>query len=428
MQFDARAAKLLPAGEHITFDDYPGLRLKSSSSGRSWIYRYKSPIDSRMRQTKLGTWPAMSFPSAIVQWEQLRTIRDAGRDPAAEKRSDRNDAKEAVDHKRNAKKADEFTVRQLYEGYLTGHVERNRKAKGATEIRRLFEKMLGAFADRPAATVTRAQAFDLLESHIATPVLAANLRSELGAAWDYALDAGRLPDTAPNWWRQIMRGRLKSKGKKIQGKHVGTSKRVLSDAELRLLLPWLPNFTPVIRDALTMYLWTGTRGAEILAMEVGEITEEADGLWWTVPKAKTKNARHENATDHRVPLIGRAKEIVQKRIPGARDGFMFPSPVYHVPHVEQKAVQVKVHFHQPYSDTRPEKDRPRLPVTNWSPHDLRRTARTFLAALGCPDSAAEAIIGHMQPGVKGIYNLHTYDKERREWLTRLDQHLESLAR
>lgn len=57
---------------------------------------------------------------------------------------------------------------------------------------------------------------------------------------------------------------------------------------------------------------------------------------------------------------------------------------------------------------------------------MRRTSRTVLASLGCPDPVAEAILGHMQPGIKGIYNIHGYDKERREWLTRLAAKYESL--
>ena len=31
------------------------------------------------------------------------------------------------------------------------------------------------------------------------------------------------------------------------------------------------------------------------------------------------------------------------------------------------------------------------------------------------------------PGIVGTYNLHTYDAERRLWLTRLDAHLEQCA-
>jgi len=33
----------------------------------------------------------------------------------------------------------------------------------------------------------------------------------------------------------------------------------------------------------------------------------------------------------------------------------------------------------------------------------------------------------MPPGVKGTYNRHAYDNERRVWLTRLSEHIESLV-
>ena len=63
----------------------------------------------------------------------------------------------------------------------------------------------------------------------------------------------------------------------------------------------------------------------------------------------------------------------------------------------------------------------------WAPHDLRRTGRTVLAALGCPAEVAEAILGRLQPGIQATYNVHTYDAERRVWLTRLAERLEALA-
>jgi hypothetical protein len=43
--FDARAAKALAAGNHLTFELAPGLRLKATASTRTWLYRYKSPLD-----------------------------------------------------------------------------------------------------------------------------------------------------------------------------------------------------------------------------------------------------------------------------------------------------------------------------------------------------------------------------------------------
>ncbi|KWC29778.1 alpha/beta hydrolase [Burkholderia ubonensis] len=419
MRFDARTAKQLLPGAHLNIDGCPGLRLQATTSRRSWIYRYKSPVDGRMRQIKIGEWPALSIAVAAVEWERLRDERNAGNDPALTKRQAHGSVGVMV------QQGDSLTVRDVCTAYLEGHVERNRKSKGAAEVARMFRTMIGDIAELPAAELTRERAFSKIDSFRHIPVQASKLRLELGAAWDYALDAGRLLESTPNWWRQIMRGRLRSKGRRIGGQPIGTVKRFLSDVEAGALVNWLPNFSRNVEDALTLYLWTGTRGGEIAAMEGAEITDEPDGLWWTIPKAKTKNARHESATDLRVPLVGRADAIVRRRRERYGKGWLFPAE--RGGHMEQKVFGQAVHFHMPYSETRPEQDRPRLPVAHWAPHDLRRTARTMLAALGCPYEIGEAIIGHTLPGVGGIYNRHSYDAERRHWLVKLDEKLEAVT-
>lgn len=419
MAFDARAAKLLAVGGHLTIDDCPGLRLVASSAWRSWVYRYKSPVDGKMRQVQIGRWPAMSLPLATVAWDDLRARRDAGEDPAQAKRQAR-----AVVVAKAREEA--YTVRALCNDYLAGHVDVHRKARGAKEMRRLLDSHLDSIADKPAATITRADAFSLLEGLAHIPVSAQTLRGELGAAWDYALDAGRIPDTSPNWWRLVMRGRLRSKGRTRAGESIGAAKRVLTEAEVGMLLLWLPNFSTLVADVLVLYLWTGTRGNEIVSMEAKEITQEADGWWWTIPKAKTKNARHELATDLRVPLVGRALAIVRRRMELSK-GYLFATRSK-TGYTHQATIGSQVYNHMPYANVHPDRETPSLTVTHWSPHDLRRTTRTLLASMGCPDSVAEAVLGHMQPGIKGTYNRHQYDQERRHWLTLLDARLEQCAR
>jgi integrase len=421
MQFDVRAAKLLEPGAHIILSDYPGLRLKAAASGKVWVYRYKSLADGRMRQIKIGGWPAMSAAKAIVEWEVLRARRDAGADPAAERRASRAAEKVAASL---PERSGPYLVRDVCAESLE-HLKLRRKEKGWRQVERLFNATLNKFGAQEAAGVTRRAAFDFLDQFKKTPSQAAKLKSELAIAWDYALDAGKLPETTPNWWRMIMRGHFKSKGKKIAGKHIGTKKRVLSPQELAILIPWLSNFSRTVEDICTMYLWTGTRGAESCSICAEEVTDEADGLWWTIPKEKTKNARLDNATDLRVPLTGRAESIVRRRMQLIQTGPLYPNRKGTGP-IQQQIVQGQVYIYQPYSKTRPTFVRPRLPVTHWAPHDLRRTTRTILASLGCPDEVAESVIGHVQPGIKGVYNLHEYDKERRLWLTRVDQYLESL--
>lgn len=426
--FDARSAKLLAPGAHLTIPEAPGLRLEATKSTRSWVYRYKSPVDGRMRQTKLGRWPAMSYQAAWVEWEKLRQLREAGGDPAMTKRAEKASKVSAARDAATKNKLAKYTVQAACDDFLAV-IQKTRTEKGWKEVRRMFSTMLRDLPTLPAAAVSRGDAYQLIESWSHIPVQAAKLRAELGAAWDRAIDAGKLPEDSPNWWRVVLRGKLKSKGRTnaaTGGQASGVIKRVLSEPELGTLIRWLPNFPRTTQDALLLYMWTAARGAEILSMHASEIAEESDGWWWTLPKAKTKNARHPLATDQRTPLVGRALEVVRRRMAVASGGYLFPSRTARG-HMEQKAVSLAVWMQQPYCDTRPEYVRARLEVTNWTPHDLRRTSRTLLAALGCPNEVAEVILGHVQAGVVGVYNRHHYDQEKLQWLSRLSHKLEQVA-
>jgi len=416
--FDARAAKALPPGGHIIVPGAPGLRLVATETLKTWTFRYRSPVNGRMRQMKLGGWPAMGFPAALAAWERVKTARDAGADPAVEKRQRRAEATVQV-------RATAYTVRRACDDWLTGY-QGTVAPKTYAEAARLLRVELGQLADRPAAELTRGDCFELIDGKRHKPVVAGQLRQVLGAVWDRALDAGKLPDSAPNWWRLILRGKLPSKGKVIAGKNIGAVKRVLSDDEVAMLLRWMPNHSRDIADLLTLYLWTCCRGAELVCMERSEVTEEQTGLWWTVPREKLKMRRNPLTTDLRVPLVGLAEAIVRRRLDAAAGTWLFPSRGKSG-HIEQRAIGVAVWVHFPGERSHADWIRPRLQMQSWAPHDLRRTGRTMLAALGCPAEIAEAILGHQQPGIQATYNRHSYDAERRHWLTLLSQRLEVLC-
>lgn len=426
--FDARAAKQLAPGAHLTISDAPGLRLQATASTRTWVYRYKSPVDGRMRQIKLGAWPAMTYQAAWVAWDKAKTLRDEGADPAVEKRAAKSAAAERARSDLRQQQVARYLVRDVcsdYLAWLSGH----RQAKGVAEIRRLFDRHLGDLATVGASTVTRAQAFQLISGMADTPVLASQLRRELGAAWEHAVDAGQLPDDTPNWWRQVLRGKLRSKGKKISGESVGTSKRVLSPEEIGELIRWLPNFSRNVADTVAMYLWTGSRGGEFLKMRRQHVTHEADGWWFTLPAADTKGGWRDSPTDYRVPLVGRALQIVQRRLSATDGDIVFPAVRTggKQASMAQKSVSAQIYYHMPYSQTRPASIRPRLTVTHWAAHDLRRSVKTLLTAMGCPSDVSESVLGHKLEGIEGIYNRHHYDPEKRHWLTLLDAKLEQLA-
>jgi integrase len=417
MYFDARAAKLLKPNEHIVVEGCPGLRLNATATRRTWAYRYKHPESGLMKQIKLGAWPAMPVAEAAAKWQELRARRDGGEELAP---------------KRVTIKAGPdvgYTIGQMVEDYASGYLDRRREPKGAKAVAQRLRNATADCSDMAAGQVNRRFVFDLVEALASQPVLAKSVKTEMGAAWDHALDAGRIPDDLPNWWRLVHARKLRSLGAMRGGVRKGTAKRTLTGAEIKALLNHdLAMFSQQVQDFLAIQLWTCTRGAEIVQMRGDQITDEADGVWWTVPKEMTKGRNQDAATDLRVPLAGRALEIVQ-RLRAVQDGWLFPSVsrLGVVGHQQQTYMQVKVNYLQPYCNSRPDHVRKRLTVTHWSPHDLRRTGRTLLAAMGCPKVVGESILGHVQPGVAGIYDLHAYDGERRHWLTLLAERLEALA-
>lgn len=411
MFFDPRKAKLLKPGEHMVIEGCQGLRLEARASCKTWVYRYK--LGGKMKQAKLGQWPELQPSQASTKWQALRDGKTEGVDPRKAKAQ--------------APKASGYTVAQCVADYIEGELRPNRKDSAAQE--RALNLLLASnpdFAAMLAEAVTRGVAFGVIEARKATPTAAGKLRSMLGTAWAYGLDSGKLVE-APNWWREVHRGKLKSKGKISGGKHQGRNRRVLQPDEVAELMNWSSNMHSHGRDFITLYLWTTVRGAEIESMRAEHVEQERDGWWWTVPKALTKNAGVELATDHRVALTGRALEVVQRRIAMAnKSGYLFESTTG--AQYLQKDLSTYIYNLQPYSPR--VRDRASgglvLPVTNWTPHDLRRTSRTLLTSIDCPKEVGEAMLGHLPPNIEATYNLHTYDEQKRKWAPLLAAHLERI--
>ena len=113
-------------------------------------------------------------------------------------------------------------------------------------------------------------------------------------------------------------------------------------------------------------------------------------------------------------------------------GFLFPAnkggPIH------QKVLGVEVYACSGRSTSKIYKGRKVCPVVipkkwpgkAWGPHDLRRTARTFLGDLNCPFEVGESIVAHKLPGEGSTYNQSTYRPQKVEWLTKLNEYLDKL--
>jgi integrase len=62
----------------------------------------------------------------------------------------------------------------------------------------------------------------------------------------------------------------------------------------------------------------------------------------------------------------------------------------------------------------------------WVLHDLRRTSRSLMARAGVRRDVAERVLGHVLPGVEGIYDRHSYRDEKADALAKLARLVETI--
>lgn len=140
--------------------------------------------------------------------------------------------------------------------------------------------------------------------------------------------------------------------------------------------------------------------------------EHIVGDWWTIPKAETKTGKNPNIDekvkfDHRVFLPPLAKELIG---PILKSGHVFTprgKPIVenslssHVLRVitSRNGIVTKEKYYG-------------LPA--WVPHDLRRTMATRLAEdLDADYRYINAMLGHVIPGILGIYVRAKFDARKR---------------
>jgi len=369
----------------------PGLRLvatpgaKAGATLKSWIYRYRRH-DGTRGQIKLGEYPRMSLKEAREAWSEAKKARDDAScgDPRL--------ARKAKIAATQAQRSEAYTIRDMLRDYREHHADK--LAKGVEQDRMLRHDVLPVWGERAAADITGRDVVDLYE-RIAkrAPRVAAMTISALRNAFKVAIKRRRIEGSNPCAGVET-------------GKFVPRD-RALDEAELRQFLTWLPaaGFSGNVRDALRVTLLTAARSGEVVKSEWSEIDLEA-GIW-TQPKGKTKNRR-----EHRVMLSRQAVELLNdRRSLDAR--FAFPS------RDNRPLLQKAVGFAQwEASET--------CPVKDWTVHDLRRTALTGLARLGCPRVVQNRIANHVDNSIAAIYDVHPYDDEARLWLQKWADYLDVL--
>ncbi|HEO9144900.1 MULTISPECIES: site-specific integrase [unclassified Enterobacter] len=416
----SKAVEMMKPGDKNKADtgENRGLRVTCGASGiKTFFYRYTSPVTNKLSQVKIGSFPQTSLAMARMKLQELKLIRNEGRCPASELK----DEKQRLLEESQKPKAPVLTVEGLVELYLTERIEDRktkdgriipgaRKPKGQAEVRRtLYGDAVKTLGTRNAAEITRQDVINLINGIVArgANVQAGNVLRELSLAYEFAIGLGRFDDSFANP-ALLAKSSLRQTRIKLTN---GRGTRVLSEDELAKFLKWLPGsaYTPTIKNVLRLTLWTGCRTGEVCNMAWKDVDLEKGTIH--LRETKTEIERYVQLSDQAIDFL--------KVLRLTSDKYLFPSQATKKP-IQQKYLTE--------NSWRLRESGQMLDMPHWTPHDLRRTVRTGLSRLQCPNEVAEAVLGHTRGGVEGIYNLYKYDAECRKWLQVWADYLDGLIK
>ena len=185
--------------------------------------------------------------------------------------------------------------------------------------------------------------------------------------------------------------------------HGQSRSRILSDDELRVVWKEAEHRGDRFGALVRLLLLTGQRREKVVSMRWSDI----EGATWTI---RTEERERGNAGGLVLPQV--AVDIInaQPRVDGNRHVF---------------AARAGSHLNG-FSVYKAELDAA-SGVADWRLHDLRRTARPLMSRAGVRPDIAERVLGHVQPGVAGVYDRHQYTEEKAHALEALARMIETIV-
>ena len=183
--------------------------------------------------------------------------------------------------------------------------------------------------------------------------------------------------------------------------------RVLADDELKAVWEATRELRYPYGPLIQLLMLTGLRKNELARATWDEIDENRRGLLLAADRSKT-------AEPILSPFSDAAWDILQS-LPRFNGPYIFSTTSGRVP--MSAGTKMTAMLHDACGDN----------AEHFTMHDLRRTLRTRLPALGVTPDIAERVINHKPKGIIGVYDLYAYLPERREAVNRYAAHLMELV-
>jgi integrase len=400
---DATLRKIKPTGErHEITDGYiAGLRARISADGKiTFILKAKNSAN-QLKTITLGTYPEMSLKEAREQASRSRLDLKAGKDINLEKLRVRQVA---------AHPSSSVTLRELVSEFEKRFAPSKKiwQPRGPRTTRsgasQAIERVYAALLIRDVAEITDEEfAQAALSYKRVNPTKtkstangqASRARGYLGPVLDWAagrksfakIGASRTPKI--NVVSLATTHDPATDDPTITGKR----KRVLTEAELKAVLPLLTYPAPEIgslrlaakRDyrpiAMRFLLYTVSRLEEVCAMRWGEIDRK--NRVWHKPNVKSTKG---GPRSQDLPL-SEAAMLILRHLPRWNDAksneIVFPNGTNSGKLGNWDRYQTALHE--------------ATKTANWHRHDLRRTSATIMLSLKVPPSTISQILAHTDP-------------------------------
>ena len=373
------AVDALNPGDVLADTEVKGFVARRLPSGVvTYGLRYR--VAGRQRWLALGLHGRLTPVAARkAAKKQVGQVAD-DRDPAAEREVEREKAKASVD--------------ALLNDFVDRHVRKN--LRRADEVERVFDKYVRPrIGHRSIYQIRRrdiVQMLDEVEDEHGV-VMADRTLAHVRKAfnWQAARDDAFVPP--------IVRGMARTKtGDRAR-------KRILDDQEIRdvwVALDQAAVPAPFPRLVRSLFL-TAQRREEAAGMR----WEEIDGTTWTIPRDRRKKGDEQT-----VPLTVLMLQLLDN---AQRKGFVFSTTDGRKQF--SGFSKAKRGLDKAIAELREREGR--APMPSWVLHDLRRTARSLMSRAGVSADIAERVLGHVIPGVRGVYDRHSFLDEKRDALERL---------
>ncbi len=381
---DVQIRHWIKAGQAVARADGDGLTFTLSTKGTAaWVLRYR--FGGKPRELTIGRYPENTLARARELATEARARIQQGVDVAREKQ------------KASIERAAAKTLREL----ATDYMEKAFPGLAANTIKQrrhhIEDVILPKLGNLAAREVGTADVVSLIEAVGNGSINVAELVFTAASEIFKHGVARHVVTTNPCAGISVSAicGKAEPKRQRLK----------LTTEELRAILSALPSIGEQNALAVKILLATCTRIGELTKAEWAHV--DFDLAEWFIPDANSKTGK-----GFTVPLcpaaVGWFKEL---------QTFAFGSP-YVLParqlrrkhnhggdvHFEQRALNSMLHK---LCDKLGDK------VRRFTPHDLRSTARSHLAALGVNVIVAERCLNHSLGGLIAVYDQHDYMTERR---------------